>query len=36
MNTLWLLAEFWACHSKALKGRSGEWTCLLTDGMARR
>ena len=28
--------EFWGCHSRAQKGRSGEWTCLLVDGMARR
>ena len=30
-----LLVEFWAYHSEALKGRSGQWTCLLADGMAR-
>ena len=29
-----MLVESWGCHSKALKGRSGDWTCFLVDGMA--
>ena len=31
-----MLVEFWGCHSKALRGRSGEWTCHLADGMAHK
>ena len=35
-NTLWVVMEFRGCHSKALRGLSGEWTSLLADAMAHR
>ena len=31
-----MLMEFWGCHAKALRGRGGELTCFLADGMAHK